>query len=359
MKKNNLLGVLFFTPFFLQSQITLTADNFATVDESYKMSTASTQSDIDLETGANYHWDYSHLIATNQKEEIYNDIDGLGFLIKAQFGPMAPQRFKATYYLPNPDLPLQNLPSFLPIQISDLNEMYQVAEDSLSLVGSSINFNGQGVPIRNTDVEKIYQFPLTYGDDYETYGSFNKNMNPIFDAQWKQKRNHTVSVDGWGKIKTPNGTYQVLRIHHVIKQQDSLYVSMSGFSSWFPITTRTGIYEWRAANEKNPVLRIKTMITGQNESVRSIEFRDDREFVDVNEIMDNQLEIYPNPVRNVLTIKGIEGAERFGIYTSDGKLVREGFLKNSMIDCSDLMRGIYFIRLNGDSVGAYTRFVKE
>lgn len=211
MKKSYLFGLLCI-PLFSFGQISLNIHNFPTVHEAQRMSTASNQSEIDLGTGANYHWDYSHLTATSQSMDEYDDINGLGFLVMGQFGGFAPQKFRATYYLPNPDLPLQNLPSFLPIQISNLNEMYRLTDDSLSLVGSSVDFNGQGVPIRNTDIETFYHFPLEYGNQYTTYGSFKKDMNPVYDAKWNQQRTHKVSVDGWGKIKTPMGTFEALSV---------------------------------------------------------------------------------------------------------------------------------------------------
>lgn len=359
MKKNYLFGLLFLSPFVVNSQITITSHNVATVDQPQRMSSSNMTSAIDLGTGENYHWDFSMLSATDQNVEEYGKIDGLGMLIKGQFGSFAPVKFRATYYLPNPDLPLQNLPSFLPIQISDLDEFYRLTDDSLSLVGSSIKFNGQGVPIRNTDIETVYYFPLEYGDSYTTKGSFNKDMNPIFDAQWKQKRTRTVNVDGWGKVKTPLGTFQALRIHHVVIEQDSLYASMNGFGTWLPFTVRTGIYEWRTLDEKNPVVRVKTTINGQNETVRSVEFRDNRVLLGTNELTNEEVEIYPNPVKNTMSITTESFINSYQIFSMDGKLIRSGEVYNKSIDCSDLNGGVYLLQLEGDNLSLHTKFVKE
>lgn len=321
------------------------------------MSSAPASSQVDLNTGADYFWDFSYLTAESQTVEEYGNISTLGAVAGLQFGNFAPDKYKASYYILNQDVPLQYLPSFLPITFSDYNNIMQLANDSLSLVGVTVSINGQSLPIRYSDIEAQFYFPVNYGDHYTTYGKFDQNMNPIYDAQWRQKRQHEVDVDGWGKVTTPLGTFDALRIKHTIVEQDSIYASINGFGMWLPLNVpKQVIYEWRTLEEKSPVVRIKVNIVGGNEVVRSIQFRDDV-ILGTENLMGENLSVYPNPVENVLNISS-DLFDTYKIMTIDGKLIHSGTVTNE-IDCSQLNAGTYIIQLNADTMVKNVTFVKR
>lgn len=341
----------------LNAQISLSKQHFATKGDSERMSSASASSQIDLNTGADYVWDFSHLTAESQLVEEYGSISSLGAVGNLQFGSFAPDKYKASYFILNQDVPLQYLPSFLPITFSDYNNIMQLTDDSLSLVGVTVSINGQSLPIRYSDIEAQFYFPVSYGDHYTTYGKFDQNMNPIYDAQWKQKREHEVDVDGWGKVTTTLGTFDALRIKHTIVEQDSIYASINGFGMWLPLNIPTQvIYEWRTLEEKSPVVRIKANIVGGNEVVRSVQFRDNV-VLGTENLLDEELSVYPNPVENVLNIStGL--FDKYKIMTIDGKQVLSGSVTNE-INCSDLNSGTYIIQLTADTTVKNITFVKR
>ncbi|HRO75920.1 MAG TPA: T9SS type A sorting domain-containing protein [Crocinitomicaceae bacterium] len=348
----------------LNAQIELNKENFATVNAKERMSDAATSSEIDLNTGAGYFWDFSQLVATGQQIEEYNPISGLGMLANFQFGPAAPSQYKATYCNLNQDVPLQNLPSILPITFSDYNNIFRLSDDSLSLVGISVSVNGQTMPIRYSDIEAQYRFPVQYGDHYTTYGKFDQDMNPIYDAKWRQKRQHEINVDGWGKVFTPIGNFDCLRIKHRVTEQDSMYITVSGFGVWIPINVPTQtIYEWRTTSEGSPLIRVKTNITGngnnQTETISSIQFRDNNVFVGTKELAGNSLfNVYPNPVNNVLNIDANGTFEQYEILSLDGKSVQKGMFFPA-IDCSALESGAYILRLTSKTNVENKTFVKQ
>lgn len=72
------------------------------------------------------------------------------------------------------------------------------------------------------------------------------------------------------------------------------------------------------------------------------------------------LEVYPNPVDNKLTIRGVESIQSFLVTSSDGKMMGGVALENNnIIDVTHLKKGIYFLHLNDFSGRNGTiRFVK-
>lgn len=341
-------------------QIELKKEHFATLGASERMSSAAANSQVDLQTGAGYFWDFSQLTAQSQKIEEYKPISQLGATANFQFGNYAPDKYKATYYILNPDLPLQNLPSFLPIQFSDYNNVMRLTNDSLSLVGVTVSVNGQTLPIRYSEIEAQYRFPVKYQDHYTTKGKFDQDLNPIYDAKWRQKRQHEINVDGWGKAFTPIGSFDVLRIKNTIIEQDSIYATVNGFGMWIPINVpKQNVYEWRTTSEGSPIVRIKTTVSGTNETIRSIEFRDNTEFVGTQELKNEaKFIVYPNPVFNVLKIHSEISFDKYEIISIDGKIVQSGIF-NADIDCSSLQNGSYLIRLTNKEFVQTKSFVKE
>ena len=78
-------------------------------------------------------------------------------------------------------------------------------------------------------------------------------------------------------------------------------------------------------------------------------------FVSVSEVFENQVTIYPNPVKDKLFLSNFIG--EFAIHDVSGKFIVEGFASNtnSSIDVGELSKGIYFIKTNNTT----TKFIKN
>ena len=78
-------------------------------------------------------------------------------------------------------------------------------------------------------------------------------------------------------------------------------------------------------------------------------------FVSVSEVFENQVTIYPNPVKDKLFLSNFIG--EFAIHDVSGKFIIEGFASNtnSSIDVGELSKGIYFIKTNNTT----TKFIKN
>lgn len=72
-----------------------------------------------------------------------------------------------------------------------------------------------------------------------------------------------------------------------------------------------------------------------------------------------KLSLYPNPVNQILNLKGIKNISSYEVFDTTGKLVTSGSAKGSSIDVSQLAIGKYIIKVKSDD-GVYTEsFIKK
>ncbi|MDD2983090.1 MAG: T9SS type A sorting domain-containing protein [Crocinitomicaceae bacterium] len=360
-KKYLLLTILSFSSIGF-SQITINSIHMPVVNDTLRVSRAQLDLGIDYQTtGPNQTWDFSSLQNNNQKLNTYSPVSASGSLTQLLFGTFASTKYKASYFLPNEDLPLNNLPPVLPITFSDINQFIKNAPAAMTLVGLSMKINGQAIPAKADTIETKYSFPLNYGGTHTSRSYINLDLNPIYDAQWRQHRKRETEVDGWGEITTPYGTFPVLRIHHRIEESDSFKIAIGPFSNWIGIPVPVSHeYEWRTTTEKEPILFIRTTELLGNEVVSRIEYRND--FVlGVKENAALNFEVYPNPATTHLTIDAQSGMDSYHIISMDGRVVQSGILNGTIqiIDVQALETGSYFLNVVASGQMGRKHFVKN
>ena len=76
-----------------------------------------------------------------------------------------------------------------------------------------------------------------------------------------------------------------------------------------------------------------------------------------------QLDIFPNPVDDYITIKTSNDFPlqfiRYEIYNMDGYSIADGVVRDGVIDVANLIAGIYYLRIVADQQVEIVRFVKE
>ena len=79
----------------------------------------------------------------------------------------------------------------------------------------------------------------------------------------------------------------------------------------------------------------------------------------VEKVAQNKLEFFPNPVKNMLYIKGNDIAKEYyyQIYNLSGQLVKSGKFENESTDLSSLISGAYVIRINNSDT--VVKIIKE
>lgn len=356
MKKILLLSGLLSNVAF--GQISLSEQHFPVANESFIMSTTLDPLIDFSSTGANYTWDFSTLTSSSQKTLATSPMSQAGTLSNFFFGAMAPAAYRADYFASTTDLPLSQLTAALPITIDDVRLFTNNTTAAITSIGYELQVSGQGIPAKSDTIEKRYVLPLNFGDSYQSRGYTKLDLNPIYDAQWKQYRTRSSQVDGYGTITTPFGTFTALRIHHTINELDSIYLSVAGNGIWVPLDVpEAHEYEWRAATEKEAILRIRTNVILGNETVTGIEYRDN--YLSLNENNSVSLTISPNPAIDELLVKSDENLDSWMIVSMNGTIVSTGHFDSPVIDVRELQKGQYTLIVRTENGINSQSFVKQ
>lgn len=344
------------------AQITLNNSDFADGGDTVRMSSTTDPSIDFLSTGANYTWDFSGLVAESQTLKNYNDLGNASALVQFLFGGFAPTNYQATNMVASDALPLDQIGTFLPVNISEVNQVSKNSSDSITSIGFSVTVDGTEVPFRSDTIETRYKFPANFGDVYSSRGYSNLDMNPIFDAIWIQYRQRNSNIDGWGQITTPFGTFDALRIRHLIQEQDSIYIGQFGNWIALPIPP-SNVYEWWTNGQLEPILRITTSDFGGTETVTGIEYRDnyDPALASVDELV-GEVNVYPNPTHNELNLEGLSTGSTYFVLSSDGKAIQSGIVQSELhtVALNEMEAGSYVILVqHTDGTWSKASFVKQ
>lgn len=349
---------------FSFGQISLQETDFANPNDTVRYSQAMDQGIDFSTTGPNNSWNFSSLTSTGQYVKNFNPIGFGSILVQATFGFFASQNYQASYFTQNNDLPIDLLSGFLPVAISDLNAYTHSSSSKISSIGYSLSVNSQAVPFKSDTIETRYSLPLDYNDSYNSRGYTLVDFNPVADFKFKQHRQRSSLVDGWGTLILPNGTYNVLRLKHLINEIDSIFVSViPGFPGFWIGTPpiQTVEYEWIGESKKDVLLKIVTSITNGSEQIQSIDYQDSY----LVGLQDNQstsnFSVSPNPVSDILTVTSSTLVRNYQLSDITGKLLLQKNLINASnfeIDISDLPLGTYFISLNSENTSKKIKFIK-
>lgn len=291
MKKSTLsfTAIAVFASFIsVKGQITLTSADAPKSGDTYVLATDSTASSFTIgNAGASQTWNFSALAA--QKTD--------------NCTAMAPS---AT--------PYQSVYPNATVAVSHSNSLatyvyYTVSSSAESSPGSSVmkNSNTEFDVINPED--KILPFPATYKSHWSgAYRDVDKlaySSIPGYDSI------ETVlyivaydSIDAWGTITTPLGTFNSLRDNHWETDYDTTYYHTTG-GSWtdlggFGASFNEYAYIWYANNTHQPLVLASTSSTGAISQVQWLK----AEVVGINELENNDVaRVYPNPAKTLLTMQ--------------------------------------------------------
>ena len=69
--------------------------------------------------------------------------------------------------------------------------------------------------------------------------------------------------------------------------------------------------------------------------------------------------IYPNPVEDMLNVMNVSANATYEIFNTPGQLISKGTIGDGRINVSSLIKGVYFITINGKDINSTTKFVKK
>ena len=347
---------------FSFAQIILTENDFATPSDTVRVSQTN-QTSVDYSaTGLAYNWNFQSLTANSQFVREYTAI---GFSpVQLTFGILAPQEYQASYFIPETALPLDQLNGFLPVTLSDARSYQKSTTDSITKIGYSIKVSGFDVAFKSDTIETKYKFPMDYQQSFTTKGFTFIDLNPASDFKVKQYRNVTSTVDGYGQLILPFGTFDVLRLKREINEIDSIYQSFFGAPSWFgapPIQTTE--YEWIGQNKKDVLLKIIVNNANGVDQIQSIEYQDIYLGLEVGwEEKKFQASVFPIPTSNAVQIQSNSYLKSIDLVDSKGTILERQIDLNSLnstFDLGHLSSGMYFLKIQNSSGSKTIRVTKN
>ena len=202
-----------------------------------------------------------------------------------------------------------------------------------------------------TNVLTAFEFPFTYNDSFDDIWeqmtfNINDNYYNMRDSSFM-----TVEADAYGTITTPLNVFSnVLRVKTTTI--DYSWMRFEAGGDWISIGSFTDIqYSWYAPNIKTPV-----MIINEMEGFPSYEARYLVEYnfpVGIEEQSEVQLEVFPNPTTDRVTIKTDETIQHVSIYSLNGQKMDE--ISSQTIDLSKYPKGVYFIEVGFEDGNTITK----
>lgn len=344
------------------AQITLTENDFAAPGDTVRFSqTDQTTADYSA-TGAGSIWDFSSLSANSQ---FLREFTSIGFSpVQLTFGIAAPQQYQASYFIPENALPIDQVNGFLPVTLSDPRSYQRSTVDSITKVGYSIKIEGFDVAFKSDTIETKYKFPMSYQQVFTTKGYTMIDLNPAADFKVKQYRNVTSTVDGYGQLILPFGTFDVVRVKREINEIDSIYQSFFGAPSWFGAPPfQTIEYEWIGQHKKDVLLKIVVNNANGTEQIQSIEYQDIYLGLDAGLTENNfQVKAFPNPTTGQIQVISDMPIKNISLFDAKGiSLEQKPHINTTSfsVDLENYSSGFYILKIDGHSSSKIIRITKN
>lgn len=344
MKKSFLFLTLNLLVLFLTAQITISNNDMPAVNDIYNISiTTNLQGNNPALTGTNFLWDYSQLQPITQRNDTFVPVTSTPLAYQFFFNnSILYPNHKADYAIKGPSF------NFQVVNFTNVFDFYKKSSSQYANVGFGANINGIPSSTRKIPVDVQYVFPLNYNNNAISNSAFLVTIPTI--GAYGQTQERIDTVDGWGSVITPFGTFNCLRVKSILNIIDTLYTSQFGIGLNFPRPQQIE-YKWLAAGSGVPVLKI-TSTAGASQ----IEYQDNL-LVGIDEIKanPNQINLFPNPAKEITMLNfDVQQAANININIVgiDGKLISQLYTGKTQVGNNkiilpltnlNLSSGIYFI----------------
>ncbi len=345
MKKVILISVFSLMAICSFAQIIVTDNDMPAANDTIRLSTTFDIQGLDPAlTGTNYSWNFSTLTPNAQRIDTFFSVSSTPFAYQFFFnnGIVYPNH-KASFALRGVDIGIPQVP------ITEVFDYVKNSSTAYDNVGFGSQINSIPSSTQNIPVDREYEFPMNYNDDHTSNSAYGITV-PGFGF-YGQSLERIDTVDGWGSLILPNGTYNVLRVKSILNKIDTTYIDLISLGTTIPRPEEIE-YKWLAAGTGLPMLKV-VMVAG---NVTEIEYQDDFVAVSIEENRTiNDITIFPNPAKNYLTIDfnaTISGNLKVSLKDISGKDV--GLVYNKFINTGEnklilnlvehsITPGIYFV----------------
>lgn len=320
------------------AQITIGPADLPSAGQTMIYSTAQASALDVSSTGASHIWDFSMLEPLQQDTDVTVTVASTPLLYQFFFNnPILYPDHDADFAMQGEEFGFQGL------NVEDVYDYYKKSSDGYRNVGFGANINGIPSSIRRLPVDRIYRFPLEFGDVDSSFSTWEMNIPNTFFFRQEQWRHN--EVDGWGQLILPSATYDVFRVRSVLSRHDSIFIEQ--FGTGFGIDEPEMVeYKWLANGMGRPVLTIITVA-----GVPTIaQFHHDA----TTSILNSEaasIKVHPNPASDRLFID-IASTESGSLVIRDMKGAEFHHARNvsgrNAIDISNWPAGAYVIQFHGD-----------
>jgi hypothetical protein len=283
-------------------------------------------------TGPDFRWDFADLQA--QTEEL------------KQYQPalQTPYFFFLTAY----GTKVQDSINLFVTSLQQIYEFYNLNNNRFATTGRGFTVNGIPLPAFFSDPDELFFLPLTYGRNDSSTFAFGLNIPSV--GEYKSRGGRKTEVDGWGKVQTPQGSYDCIRVKSTVRTLDS--ITFNGLNLGLPLRT-TIEYYWLSNTEKVPVLKVTGSSVFNQFTPNAIQYRYQPSNPGPQElklpIAAGEVRIFPNPANEKATIavNALDKIEAIQWFDAFGKLVKAQVGPVAEVDLQDLSSGVYSLRVYG------------
>lgn len=295
------------------------------------------------DTGPDHLWDHSMLEALAPGADTLVTVSSTPLLYQLYFNnPFLYPDHRADYAVRGPAL---GVPM---VTVSDVYEYYATNASSHRSVGMGASINGLPASMRRQPVDVVHRFPLGYGDVDSSYSELElalPGLGYFGQEQWRHNR-----VDGYGTLRLPTDTFEVVRVMSRLERWDTLYVDQ--FGTGFGMVEPEMIeYKWLTPGMGRPVLEIIT-VAGVPTTVRFHHDPQDIQTAVEQPARQDAPLLFPNPTVDRFVYR-VVGRQALAIHHADGRPARrlEGLMPGlQWIEVAGLAPGVYLIGQEGTGV---------
>ncbi|MDQ3072247.1 MAG: T9SS type A sorting domain-containing protein [Bacteroidota bacterium] len=334
-----------------QSPVIINRADVAIPGSIYLVQYIQSTPELDLSPeGADCIWNFSELpegMAVNESYLAMRDVNpGFAYSMQAQ----------------KPNIVMETgsgmLDTLLGGSLGNAYFFYQSGVKYFGQVGLGTVLQDQAIAFPYSSPDVLYSFPLSYGKNDSSFSSFEIGFPGLF--YFKREQQRVNKVDAWGKLTTPYGTWDVIRLRSELKSRDTIATSDSTGMRMEPMTTIE--YHWLAKGIGIPVMVVTGTITDDTfvpELVKLYEKNQNPVSTSINaEEQAGTISIYPNPAYSDISIVSPEiGNAILSDILGKEVLFKELIKGVNVIDISHLTPGIYILTLDSGDLQSQQKLI--
>lgn len=205
--------------------------------------------------------------------------------------------------------------------------------------------------------DDIIQFPANYNDSYttnsvQTFSFPGSDVGaPVDSIVNKRYTTKNVSIDGWGSVTTPYGTFEALKINTVSDYYDSTWVYMFGVAQLFDNSMGTDYSAAFWSDDPSTGFPLVELSHNNADTIYSASWLNSAPTAGGSELSGVVVELYPNPASDVVNIHMGLGAEgELTVVDMNGKLIYTGIVNDgTKVDVAEWNEGSYLYQIKDAS----------